>query len=871
MRRLTRLALSGASVIATLLVLGTPACAMQQAPDDATRVAAAELALEHGKYGDAVPSLTTLASSATGATLVRARRALLRALEETGRYDDAESRARSFGAGPPPTAEYDKLLGDALRARGRLAAADSAYARAIAQGSSDSLPALVAQGMLRLDAGDRAAAMRIFDRFIDIYNTRKAKLTARELFAVAAACRALGGEQPQLFKDALKAYDQAIARDTHDLDARVALGEMFLEKYNSADAKTTLAEVLAVNPSHPRALVAMARRAYFDGDTGATALAQRALAVNPALADAHVFLATIRLDAEDWPGATDQAKRALAIDPTSRAALASLAAAHYFGGDRAAFELTKGAALARNARDGDFFATLAGFSARNRYYRQAVEFAHQGAALDPKSWRSLGALGMNQLRTGQSDSARASLREAFKGDPYDVWVKNTLDLLDTYKDYTTLRTPRFEFLVDSKESALLSVYLGEIAEEAYDKLSARYGYSPKTPVKLEVYRSHADFSVRTTGLAGLGALGVSFGNILAMDSPGARKIGEFNWGSTFWHELTHAFTLGMTDHRVPRWFSEGLSVHEERRARTGWGATVTPGFLEAYAAGKLPPVSKLNDGFMHPTFPEEIFYVYYEASLVCEMIEQQYGLRALVEMLNGYKAGLSTPDVFQRALKTDLATFDSKFDQYVKTRFAKPIAAVGGAFPALSAQGRLLLERGKLDEAAAAFTRAKAEFPEYVGDDSPYWYLAEIARKQGALKSAEAELVTLTSSNESAYVPNLVLDSIAEQLGDTAVAAAALDRAMWISPYDIALHQRLAALAGATKDTKRAVRERRAVVALEPTDRAEALYQLALAYRAAGDAASAKREVLRALEAAPSFERAQELLLALRAPPGGKP
>src|SRR6185503_18134860 len=124
---------------------------------------------------------------------------------------------------------------------------------------------------------------------------------------------------------------------------------------------------------------------------------------------------------------------------------------------------------------------------------------------------------------------------------------------------------------DRKESALLSIYGSALAEEAYDSLAARYGYKPATPVRVEVYNSHADFSVRTVGLAGLGALGVSFGNVVAMDSPSAREGGEFNWGSTLWHELAHVFTLGMTAHRVPRWLSEGLSVVEERRARRTWG------------------------------------------------------------------------------------------------------------------------------------------------------------------------------------------------------------------------------------------------------------------------------------------------------------
>jgi tetratricopeptide (TPR) repeat protein len=102
------------------------------------------------------------------------------------------------------------------------------------------------------------------------------------------------------------------------------------------------------------------------------------------------------------------------------------------------------------------------------------------------------------------------------------------------------------------------------------------------------------------------------------------------------------------------------------------------------------------------------------------------------------------------------------------------------------------------------------------------------------------------------------------ELGDRAGAFAALDRAVWINPFDQSAHLKLAELAAQTSERRVAIRERRALLALDPTDRVEALYQLALAYADAGDAASARREVLRALEQAPNYSKAQELLLRLR-------
>ena len=101
---------------------------------------------------------------------------------------------------------------------------------------------------LRFDRGEVDEAMRDFDRFIDIYNTRRSRLTASEFAAVAGACRCLGRDNPQLFKDALRAYDESIAADSADLDTRVTLAELFLEKYNSSEAAGTLADVLRMNP-----------------------------------------------------------------------------------------------------------------------------------------------------------------------------------------------------------------------------------------------------------------------------------------------------------------------------------------------------------------------------------------------------------------------------------------------------------------------------------------------------------------------------------------------------------------------------------------------------------------------------------------------
>ncbi len=104
--------------------------------------------------------------------------------------------------------------------------------------------------------------------------------------AVGTACRYLGVTNPQLFKDALKAYDEAIARDSTNQEAQLREIELFLDKYNSGDAKKSVAALLAKNPRHPRALLASARVTYFDGSGAAADIVRKSLEVNPNAAPA---------------------------------------------------------------------------------------------------------------------------------------------------------------------------------------------------------------------------------------------------------------------------------------------------------------------------------------------------------------------------------------------------------------------------------------------------------------------------------------------------------------------------------------------------------------------------------------------------------
>jgi tetratricopeptide (TPR) repeat protein len=295
---------------------------------------------------------------------------------------------------------------------------------------------------------------------------------------------------------------------------------------------------------------------------------------------------------------------------------------------------------------------------------------------------------------------------------------------------------------------------------------------------------------------------------------------------------------------------------------------------------------------MRPTYPQQIGISYYQASLVSELIERDFGLSAIRDMLASYRRGLPTAEVFLQVLKMDLTEFDAAFEGYLKERFdaqanslrlppEEPDGEVPA--PAVTAEelraraeqdefdfiaqletGRLALEAGETDRAEKHLERAKSLFPEYGETGSPYPLLAQIFEERGEPERAAKELQKFVDINENHYDAHVKLFEIYQKLGKTREAASILERAIAIYPFDADSHRKLAALYQELGRKEEVVIERRALLALT-TDRAQGLYELALAYYEAGDAGNAKRELLRALELAPGFKDGLALLMKLSA------
>lgn len=809
----------------------------------------------------------------------------------TGRLDDGASILENALVQNPGAAELQLALGRIYLTQGRLNDAEAVLASAAAGTSGTALLAKVHQGEILLSRGRKEEALALFDTFIDVYNTSSAP-DSRQLQAIATAVRHMGVLNSALYSDALRAYDEAIAADPENLEAYLEMGILFLERYNLPEARAAFGEVLTRESRHPFALLGLARAAEVEGSPEAGFRADEALVMNPGLVPALVLRARMKIAGEDVEGATEDLNRALEVNPNSSGALAVLAAIHYLHGEEDSFENARSRALEANPRNAEFFVTMAEILSDGRLYSQAADFAGQGASLDSLAWDAFGTQGLNQLRVGEMAEGRRNLEAAFAGDPFNVWYKNTLDLLDVIDEFEEFETPSFRIFVDPQDGEVLSLYMSDIAEQAYEDLSARYGFRPETPVRIEAFRRSGDFSVRTMGLTGLGALGVSFGPVVALDSPAARLGMDFNWASTLWHEIAHTFHLGLTDHRVPRWFSEGLAVHEERQVAPGWGMRPSLAFFAAYHQEQVRPPSELSQSFSSPRIPEEVGYGYVMGSIVMAWIEEEWGFRAIRGMMEGYRDNLSPAAVTQRELGLSLADFDRRFDQWFRDEFADPLAAARAALElreiaepsritqewlearvrdssmdleSRMALARLLISAGNSGDAIPHLNRAREIFPGNPDRQGPNRLLAQIYSERGDRRAAVNALRAYLAIVAEDRGAQLELADLLLEEGDRAGAAQAMSNAMLIYPFDLASHETLADLYREIGDAESEILERRAFLSLDPPDRAGALFGLAEAQFAAGRREEARTSVLGALEVAPRFPEAQDLLLRILA------
>ena len=684
----------------------------------------------------------------------------------------------------------------------------------------------------------------------------------RLLLAALCAVTALAAQTIEQAESLWKQHRYVEANDTfralvraqpRNAPYRVRWGRLFLERFQPADAAQLFEEALKIDPNNASAFLGLALVAAEGFENQAIELAHKALAADPHLLEAQELLARLALEDNDTAKAAEEAHRALEMSPNAIQAKAILATIDWLS-DKPETPWDPHAAEA--------YETAGSIFVLNRRYEEGIRFFRQAIDAQPNLWSARSQLGINLMRLGLEDEARRQLEMCYENDYKDKPSVNTLRLMDSYKNFVTYKTSTTILRVHKKEAELLRPYFEAEMQRALRTYDKKYGITLDRPVQVEVYPDHEDFAVRTMGMPGLGALGVTFGYVVAMDSPSGRKPGTFHWASTMWHELSHVYVLSMTKHRVPRWFTEGLAVHEETAVSPEWGDRLDPHVIAAIKDKKLLPVAELDRGFVRPRYPAQVVVSYFQAGRICDYINEHWGWPKLLAMIHDFATGASTPDVIQKELGIQPEEFDKRFLAALEAETKKTVDGFDEWRKGLNKVADEA-KAGKHDDVIRDAAAIRDIYPDYVEAGNVYQFLADAYIAKDNKPAAVAELERYAKAGGRSPDTLKQLATLLEEAGDKKAAAEVLERLNYIEPIDEDLHRRLGDLYFGLGNTAAAIREYRAVLAKAPTDPAASHFNLAKAYKSANRPGDAKDELLLSLEAAPGFRPAQKMLLEL--------
>ncbi len=460
-------------------------------------------------------------------------------------------------------------------------------------------------------------------------------------------------------------------------DALVALAELYAKVYRNAagfpNGEKDLNEVLNANPSHAGALLARHRLGRdnwkLDGERTARCLASL-LEIDPSHPEALLIQVRGMIDERRFEEAESTLQRVLDQNPRHGSAIAEKVSLDHLTNRREAFE--KAMEEDRKRRpDSSRLPRVVGTHLKALYrFADAIPFLEEAARRDARDGDALTALGECLAHTGREKEARERLEQAEEAERGWVhpWRSNMVTVLRVLDEkYVGITTPRFHFRVHPDVRDLLEETLVPFYEDARTDYGERYGYVPEGPVQVEMFQRFDDFSVRTTGFAGFGALGVCFGRLITSVSPTVDQFRRnFSYLDTAWHEYAHVVHLGLSKGRVPRWFTEGLATLEEKKKNPAFDRHMEIELLEARATGQIFPVLQLNGAFRGP----RILFGYYQGGLLCEMLEQRTSSRKFVEALELFGKDLPLDQVLERAFGMTGEEIDRAFEAFVDAKLA---------------------------------------------------------------------------------------------------------------------------------------------------------------------------------------------------------
>ncbi len=620
-----------------------------------------------GRYAEAINAYKALGDSPAEA--LAAGIGLAEAYGALGKHEDALAALRAVSDHGSLRAEWQVALAEALASVGKYDESLEAARQAVSL-RDDWAPAVLALGRALETLGKKKEAVEVYkglDKAIakedftrDAHSLVAAGLVL-DRYAVLTGQRASDQAQNILHNYLQRAY-QEVEKD--HWPANVAAGIFLLSKYKWREAEEEFKLADKINPHLPDVCVGrgviLLQQYLFEQ---VIAQADKALKINPRHADALLLKAASLMLWRKFDQAEPIIQEVLKFNPNHLEALSMLAALNVRERDERRADPYVQRVLKINPGYGQLYEIIADWLSAGRQFRQAEEYYKKAIGIAPELAGPVTGLGRLYMQTGQEKLAKETLDKAFAIDNYRADVLNYLKLLEGLEKFQVRETPHFILKVDGEHDAVLLDWLAETAEAIHAEVAKDFEHTPAEKTLVEVFPDHAQFSVRITGRGWIGTIGACTGRVIAMPAPDPLRggFGQFNWAVVLRHEYAHAVTLSATENRIPHWFTEACAVWEQPDRRNFQAVGLLVG---AVRDGQLYPVKSLDWGFIRPDRrrgPGARPLAYAQAEWIFEYVVENDGYDAIIQMLRGFRDGLSQAEVFQKVLGTSEESFDNDF------------------------------------------------------------------------------------------------------------------------------------------------------------------------------------------------------------------
>ena len=689
------------------------------------------------------------------------------------------------------------------------------------------------------------------------------------------------GSEPRIVLEQL--FNRALRNDPNCREAYLAAASLALDKQDYDLAASQYRKALERFGDDPDMHCGLAKAFYHSDRNLMIKSLDAAIFINPNHVPSLLLLAEHQIDCEDYASAGKLLDQAVAVNPWHSETWALRAVISHLGNDPNTVKSCRANALKFWPKN-PVVDYLIGRKLSQKYrFAEGAAYQRRALQFDRKYLAAKIQLTEDLLRLGDESKGWTLAEEIYKADQYNVLAYNLVNLRDNLSRFKTLKEDGFIIRMDELEAAVYGKRVLKLLKQAKSQLCQKYGFELSDSVTLELFPNQQDFAVRTFGMpGGDGFLGVCFGNVITANSPRASRA--INWEATLWHEFCHVVTLNLTDNKMPRWLSEGISVYEERQCNPAWGQHMNSEYRKMILAGELIPISRLSSAFLSPPTPMHLQFAYYESSLVVEFLVDKFGLTSLKAILADLAEGEEINTVISRRT-APIEKIEKQFEAFARKRaedlaqnvdwtvpetgqidpsdpeaLAQWLTKHPNSFWALTRRASNLLEDKNWEQAQISLKKLISLYPNYTGEGNAYSLLAKIYRKLDETEQERLMLNKLGTISANAVEAYGRLMEIGMEQKDWRAILENGNKYTAVHPMLGTVHLQMGRANEELGQNEQAIDSYRRLLLLDPPDPADVNYRLAKLFQDR-DPGTAKRYVLEALADAPRFRKAHSLLL----------